>query len=417
MLSHFKVDNFRGLRRCEMDFARINIFVGPNNSGKSNLIHAIRFLSDILSSSAKGSALVSEIDKNGGSELLNRNASAEAPISLSWRFRNQDFPDMDYSLAFRIPPAPSVNIGPLVFGEELRYAEPDEGFSDPFSFFKRNERKTDEAFFSVRDRASGSSGRVGLAVEKDDSILSQSDKLLESREFREDLYPLFKKALDATKDLFQNSFVFSSASVDLRSAKAAAPLRLGESRISHDGSDFAAVVHHLENRYDFLRSYRDILSEILPDLERIKVVHTSEKYISLRLFFENGQFALHEMSDGTVKAMLLALLIWSPEALAMLFIDEPELNLHPAWQHVTAHWILRARDVQQFFISTHSPDFLDQFTESFRNGETAIFVGTPEGGSSFRRISPMEIEESLKEGWELGDLYRVGDPSFGGWPW
>jgi len=59
MLSHFKVDNFRGLRRCEMDFARINIFVGPNNSGKSNLIHAIRFLSDILSSSAKGSALVS----------------------------------------------------------------------------------------------------------------------------------------------------------------------------------------------------------------------------------------------------------------------------------------------------------------------------------------------------------------------
>ncbi len=417
MLSHFKVNNFRSLRRCEMDFGRINIFVGPNNSGKSNLVRAVRFLSDILSSSAKESALVSEIDKNGGGELLDRNASPEEAISLSWRFRSLEFPDMDYSLAFRIPETPAVPLGSLVLGEELRYAEPDKGFSEPFSFFKRNEKNTGEAFFSARESGSGNGGRVRLAVDEDDSILRQSDRLLEAREFRENFYPLFKKALDATKGLFQNSFAFSSAAVDLRSAKAAAPLRLGESRISPDGSDFAAVAHHLENRYDFLDGYRDILAEILPDLQRIKVVHTSEKYVSLRLFFEHGQFALHEMSDGTVKAMLLALLLRSPEELAMLFIDEPELNLHPAWQRVTAHWILRTGGVRQLFICTHSPDFLDPFTDSFRSGETAIFAGAPTESASFRRISPDEVEESLRSGWEIGDLYRVGDPSFGGWPW
>jgi len=35
-------------------------------------------------------------------------------------------------------------------------------------------------------------------------------------------------------------------------------------------------------------------------------------------------------------------------------------------------------------------------------------------------VSPLSkemLEDRLHEGWQLGDLYRVGDPSVGGWPW
>jgi hypothetical protein len=34
-----------------------------------------------------------------------------------------------------------------------------------------------------------------------------------------------------------------------------------------------------------------------------------------------------------------------------------------------------------------------------------------------KTLSQEMLDEKLKEGWELGDLYRVGDPTIGGCPW
>ena len=53
---------------------------------------------------------------------------------------------------------------------------------------------------------------------------------------------------------------------------------------------------------------------------------------------------------------------------SMLTIDEPENNLHPAWQKVIGNWIQTSENYEQCFISTHSPDFLDVFTEEFKHG-------------------------------------------------
>ncbi|MBF0477178.1 MAG: hypothetical protein HQK59_15415 [Deltaproteobacteria bacterium] len=36
---------------------------------------------------------------------------------------------------------------------------------------------------------------------------------------------------------------------------------------------------------------------------------------------------------------------------------------------------------------------------------------------SVRNLDRKDVAEHLTEGWELGDLYRVGDPDVGGWPW
>jgi predicted ATPase len=76
-------------------------------------------------------------------------------------------------------------------------------------------------------------------------------------------------------------------------------------------------------------------------------------------------------SDGTIKAMLLALLCSTPEQTKLLTIDEPEQNMHPAWLKVIGRWLQTARSTEQIIVSTHSPDLLDQFTESFREGKVA----------------------------------------------
>ena len=48
MLKSFAVNNYRNLNIENLDFKQINILVGPNNSGKSNLINAISFFSDLI---------------------------------------------------------------------------------------------------------------------------------------------------------------------------------------------------------------------------------------------------------------------------------------------------------------------------------------------------------------------------------
>jgi len=70
----------------------------------------------------------------------------------------------------------------------------------------------------------------------------------------------------------------------------------------------------------------------------------------------------------------------------------------------------------QIFLSTHSPELLDPMTELVMNGEANVYVFDRDGN-----IKPLSLNEELrqfvKDGWELGDLYRVGDPVIGGWPW
>ena len=100
----------------------------------------------------------------------------------------------------------------------------------------------------------------------------------------------------------------------------------------------------------------------------------------------------------------------------MLSIDEPELNMHPAWLKVIGSWFQRFTSADQLFVSTHSPELLDAFTEGFKSGDVALFVFGL-GEKEMRRLDPAELEDFFKKGWELGDLYRVGEPKLGGWPW
>jgi hypothetical protein len=155
---------------------------------------------------------------------------------------------------------------------------------------------------------------------------------------------------------------------------------------------------------------------MIPDLREIKVVSVSDEAHSLRLDLGGGRpFKLGEMSHGTIKALLLALLVSTPVPMRLLSIDEPELNLHPAWLRILGQWLVACRSSDQLIVSTHSPDLLDAFTEAFRADQVNLFVfNWPRRGVC--RVEPAELDTFFAEGWELGDLYRVGEPKLGGWP-
>jgi len=74
-----------------------------------------------------------------------------------------------------------------------------------------------------------------------------------------------------------------------------------------------------------------------------------------------------------------------------------------------------AAQKKQIIVTTYSPDLLDHFTDCLEN--VLCFASENRTHFSIKPLSKPMLESKLEEGWQLGDLYRVGDPSIGGWPW
>lgn len=56
MINKFSCHNFRNIFTDDLEFEKINILIGPNNSGKSNFIKAITFFSEMLKNSREGNS-------------------------------------------------------------------------------------------------------------------------------------------------------------------------------------------------------------------------------------------------------------------------------------------------------------------------------------------------------------------------
>jgi len=118
-----------------------------------------------------------------------------------------------------------------------------------------------------------------------------------------------------------------------------------------------------------------------------------------------------------VRMLSWAIALLSPEPATLLVIEEPEIGIHVAGMPALANWIKSAAKSTQVIVSTHSPDLLDQFTDQTSN--VLVFKQSTKRKNRFsiERLENKMIAAQFEKGWKLGDLYRVGDPSVGGWPW
>ncbi|MGA9377496.1 MAG: AAA family ATPase, partial [Phormidium sp.] len=207
--------------------------------------------------------------------------------------------------------------------------------------------------------------------------------------------------------------------MDLNLIRTAEPkIGLSDIYLSPSGDNLALVLENLINKnIDFEESIYLAMKSILPKTRRVRPIRSGRLSLTVEWYFEgiNEPFYLDEMSDGTVRMLCWATILHSPLLPSLLVIDEPELGLHVAWMPILAEWIKKAGTKTQIIITTHSPDLLDHFTYSLEN--VLCFCSENQTHFSIKHLSREMLNEKLDQGWQLGDLYRVGDPTVGGWPW
>jgi len=99
MLRKFHVRNYKNVVIKEpLTFNSLNIFIGPNNSGKSNLFEAVTYLTDLFELGFERS-----VRKRNYRAMLNRFAGNDT-VSFQWTINTESgYPDLAYELDLTIP--------------------------------------------------------------------------------------------------------------------------------------------------------------------------------------------------------------------------------------------------------------------------------------------------------------------------
>ncbi len=85
MLTQIAIRNFKSLQKVEFELGQVNLFVGANGSGKSNLLEALSFLSSAVDGRVDDQALLRRGARPSVSDLYKssfKDSNREQPIQI-----------------------------------------------------------------------------------------------------------------------------------------------------------------------------------------------------------------------------------------------------------------------------------------------------------------------------------------------
>ena len=319
---HLKVRNWRNFPRINVDLQMRQFVVGPNASGKSNLMDVFRFLRDIARE--EGGGLQKAVSDRGGMTKI-RNLAARR--------------DPDIAI-------------------EVRFCDPVNG------------RETWRYELGLKQQARGNRHTLITyeRVSRDETVILDRP----NEEDREDIVRLTQTYLEqitANRAFREIARYFQAITYHhlvpslLRHADLIGGRTLEGDPYGQDFLDRIAREHERTRRARLSR-IEAVLKAAVPRLEQLEFIRDPETgRPHLQALYAHwrpraGIQREDQFSDGTLRliGMLWALL----EGESMLFLEEPELCLHPGIVNRLAALILRMQrnTGRQVLVSTHSAALL-----------------------------------------------------------
>ena len=134
---------------------------------------------------------------------------------------------------------------------------------------------------------------------------------------------------------------------------------------------------------------------------------------SVQVFFSEGDFSIPatRLSDGTLRYLCLMAILHDPQPQPLICIEEPELGLHPDILPKLADHLVSASTRTQLIVTTHSDILVDALTD---NPEAVVVCEKHHGKTEMRRLRRDELTSWLDK-YRLGQLWTKGQ--IGGTRW
>ncbi|MEL6108584.1 MAG: AAA family ATPase [Planctomycetota bacterium] len=344
MIDRLAIAGYRSIRSAVLRLGSLNLVTGANGSGKTSLYRALRLLSD-----AATDRFASSLAREGGlSSVLWAGPEVISPEMLKGQVPIQG--------AVRKNPV-SLRLGftasPYSYCFDLGLPVPDDN-----SMFATDPEMKRECLW----RGTSLEAR-NLCVDRNRSTLrcrpikgtwKDIDRPLTPQKsmLTEFADPFTAPELVVLRETLASWRFYDSFRTDTEAPARRTSLCTMTPVMSHDGSDLAAAVQTIFEIGD-AEGFSQSIEDAFPGSEVLVTRDGSGLRLSLEQPGMLRELSASELSDGTLRYLLLATALFSPRPPELLVLNEPEASLHPDLIRALGRLILSAAERSQIIVVSH----------------------------------------------------------------
>jgi predicted ATPase len=388
MIRHLHVENFKSIKELDIDLGAINVLVGANMAGKSNLVEVFRFLNRLVLPSGGAYGLSNAVMALGGFwEMVWKGADSNL-VSLQLK---GDLPGTD-----QISEVAEWDYGIKIVADQQGY---NLRVQDEYLTFTNGSKRSE----LVRTE-----GGVRKLLRPDGREVSQlSEPARSALEFE-------------IPDWEANPLRFLFSSIQFHRVFPPAMKQInqmaGEKFLREHGENLSSWLMTLQttHRESFVR-IEAVMKDAFPGIESLFTVPTQQStvFLSSKEKYLRRPVTSLQMSDGELTFLGYLSLLLSPDELGapLQCVEEPENHLHPKLLEILVeilrqeHGARLLHERSQVLLTTHSPSLVDQFKL-----DELLVIEKRKGATVCTRPRDKKQLKELLENKEvgLGDLFYSG---------
>ncbi len=363
MMTRLAIGGYRSIRDLTLELSPLTIVTGPNGSGKSSLYRSLRLLADV----AQGRLIASLAHDGGlssvlwaGPETISRDMRAgrvpvqgtvrSGPISLRLGFSG---PDFGYAIDIG-PPIPGtgfagdpeIKVESMWTGELLRRGN---------VFAERR-----GGVVNLRTSDTGEWRRSPIDLSGLESMVTHAADPVDGLE------------LLLMRERMRNWRFYDSLRTDHDAPVRRPQIVTYTPVMAGDGSDLVAAIATIQSFGDG-EALATAIDDAFPGSTIALIGEEGVRpSFGLRQPGMLRPLDARELSDGTLRYVLLVAALLSPRPPELMVLNEPEANLHPSLLPALARLLVESARTCQIIVVSHSETLLDALRDSGNVGDIAL---------------------------------------------
>ena len=353
MIRQIIIENYKSIHKATIDLAPINVLIGANGAGKSNLISFFELLSALYNQRLQRYIL----ERGGIGRLLHNGLKGSNKIRGVFNFSNRN------ALGFVLLP---TDTGGAVIATQDCF----NSGGSPDMDYEAWHRATWDNGVSESQIRDNKTWRAGYLQE------------------------------------FLQSFTVYHFHDTSRTSAMRQSCDVGDNRyLRHDASNLPAFLYRVQQTEPRVFTLiEQTIRSIAPYFKCFSLAPSPLAPNQMSLVWEEQDSDMYldaqSLSDGTLRFIALTTLLLQPAPPKTIVIDEPELGLHPAAIEKLAALVRVASHKAQVIIATQSSSFVSCFEP-----EDIVVVERKEGGTAFVRPDKERLASWLED-YSLGELWE-----------
>ena len=362
----------------------LNVLIGPNASGKSNLIEAFSILA-YLSTDIQIPFRVG----GGGREWLWKGSKESPTATLEVSVKLSSSRLLRYRLSFgdSVFTQPQLQIRDEVISDVNSSSHSEH----PHKYYEYRKGRP-----VIRSKLGPESGQ-----QLNSNYICETQSILSKWRDAYSIPEFILLASQLERIFFYRDFPLGRNSPARMPQQADLPQHV----LEEDASNLAVILSLLQNQPQAREWIQYQMNELYPS---IKHIHCRVLGGTVQIFFEEEGLSSNvpatRVSDGSLRYLCLLAALYHPNPPTLICIEEPEMGLHPDAIPKLAKLLVAASQRSQIIVTTHSDILVDALSDT---PEAVVICEKVNGATQLHRLDPEELKVWLEK-YRLGELWTSG---------